>query len=59
MNLSAPRLLISFDSWKNNLTFTLQLDERFAPFLSDSAKWQKAARNLYMPIAIRWGPQRK
>ena len=42
--LTEHETLISFESWKNNLTFTLQLDERFATFLNDNTKWLKATR---------------
>ena len=39
--LSKSETLNSFTNWKENLLYTLSLDQAFAPFLADGATWQK------------------
>ena len=43
-SLSKHETVTSFESWRQNLLYTLALDSNFAPFLSDDAKWEKKTR---------------
>ena len=36
--------ITSFDSWRQNLVYTLSCDEKFAIFLVDGAQWEKRTR---------------
>ena len=43
--LSENETLNSFEAWKNNLLFSLQLDNRFTAFLANDFTWNKKSRN--------------
>jgi hypothetical protein len=40
-SLTKNETVNSFENWKQNLQYTLALDEQFAPFLVDGVTWQK------------------
>lgn len=42
--LSKIETINSFENWKQNLLYTLSLDNNFAPFLADGSTWQKKTR---------------
>ena len=42
-SLSKHETLTSYESWRQNLQYTLSLDANFAPFLLDQATWGKKA----------------
>jgi len=42
--LSKNETLTSFESWKQNLLYTLSLDANFAPFLGEGSSWLKKTR---------------
>ena len=35
----------SFENWKQNLVYTLSLDPNFAPFLTDTSRWEKKTKS--------------
>ena len=35
----------SFESWRNNQIYSLNLDRAFAPFMKDGVQWEKKSRN--------------
>ena len=39
--LTKNETITSFENWKQNLIYTLSLDNNFAPFLEDGTSWQK------------------
>ena len=43
-SLSKHETVTSFESWRQNLLYTLALGSNFAPFLLDDAKWEKKTR---------------
>ena len=43
--LSKTKTVNSFENWKQNLLYTLSLDNHFAPFLSDDATWGKKTKS--------------
>ena len=42
--LSKTESINSFENWKQNLVYTLSLDEKFAPFLIEGVKWLKKSK---------------
>ena len=42
--LSKEETITSFDSWKGNFLYTLNLDENFAPFLDPTKTWDKKTK---------------
>ena len=42
--LTKVETINSFESWRQNLTYTLSLDKNFAPFLVEGATWLKKTR---------------
>ena len=42
--LSKTETITSFESWRQNLVYTLSLDTQFAPFLVDGATWRKKTK---------------
>ena len=34
----------SFENWKQNILYTLSLDQNFAPFLVGNVQWQKKSK---------------
>ena len=43
-SLSKIETITSFESWRQNLAYTLSLDCNFAPFLAEGATWGKKTR---------------
>ena len=43
--LSKVETISSFENWKQNLLYTLSLDNNFAPFLADGFQWLKNTKN--------------
>ena len=43
-SLTKSETVNSFESWKQNLQYTLALDQQFAPFLVDGVTWLKKTR---------------
>lgn len=43
-SLSKVETLNSFENWRQNLLYTLSLDQQFAPFLVDGATWSKKTK---------------
>ena len=39
--LTKNETITSYESWRQNLLYTLSLDESFSPFLADGVTWQK------------------
>ena len=44
-SLCENETLNSFESWRNNLVYTLKLDTRFDPFIRDDFTWLKKSCN--------------
>ena len=42
-SLTKTETVTSFESWRQNLTYTLALDSKFAPFLARDCSWLKAS----------------
>ena len=42
--LSKVETINSFENWKQNLLYTLSLDNNFAPFLADGVQWLKKTK---------------
>ena len=42
--LSKHEDINSFDRWRQNLLYTLTLDDSFADFLTDTATWEKKTK---------------
>jgi len=42
--LTEEETITSFETWKNNMIFTLSLDDTFAPFLKAGATWRKKTK---------------
>ena len=43
-SLTKNETITSFESWRQNLVYTLSLDNNFAPFLVSGAKWEKKTK---------------
>jgi hypothetical protein len=43
-SLTKNETITSFESWRQNLVYTLSLDNSFAPFLVSGVKWEKKTR---------------
>jgi hypothetical protein len=43
-SLTKNETLTSFESWRQNLVYTLSLDNNFDPFLVSGVKWEKKTR---------------
>ena len=43
-SLTKTETITSFESWRQNLVYTLNLDSNFAPFLVSGAQWEKKTR---------------
>ena len=45
-SLTKQESITSFEAWRQNLQYTLSLDQNFAPFLVDGFTWQKVLLTL-------------
>ena len=43
--LSKQETVNSFESWRQNILYTLSCDDKFTPYLEDGRKWDKRTRN--------------
>jgi hypothetical protein len=43
-SLTKNETITSFESWRQNLVYTLSLDNNFAPFLVSGVKWEKKTK---------------
>jgi len=50
--LTKNETLNSFTNWKENLLYTLSLDNNFAPFLADGVTWDKKS-NIWPTRGLR------
>lgn len=44
--LTKTETVNSFENWRQNLLYSLSLDQNFAPFLTETARWEKKTRNV-------------
>ena len=50
-SLAKSETITSFESWRQNLLFTLSMDPNFAAFLAEGASW---AKTNYGPAPARF-----
>ncbi len=43
-SLTRDETVTSFESWRQNLMYTLSLDSNFTPFLADTCIWKKKSK---------------